>query len=535
MATTPSTIFAHFESEPRVEWARHEVASAALGRIRAGMRHLIEALDADESDPAPAAMLRNQLFIWLTRPAPFSEDESAVFRRLGSAEQIRQRWGDDVLRSCLRIARAFLELTKAESPLRVVLEQVVSRASESDDSFAIFCRRHAVLDFRTIAVVERLEREGRLVFLHSASDYRDADPFHVLIHVGPFRISSYSSVPPAVLNSPRYRRLLQFSWEGLSDESGCADDPVVCALQHDDQVTANALSTNLGTTHSSSLSRSVEMHSGPDSIDADSTESMIDEIAVLQTARVPRVDTAQAIMLHVSDELSIPYASHSMVTLLLGEGQLMTIETVMAANVPAGRVFLVWHDIGDVDIGGSRAHDGRLSTEWKARLRQEVERDSFGLERRLRAAGLELDTLHGCLRNWIEPATTVIHAPQQRRHFEILISVIGVQSNGRPVHTQWWRVAWKEIAESRGEAIQVGMQEQDIIAEERQRILAKRLPELRITAEAGDTFRFRIPHDESLEGTFTLYRLAGVERGFRVPRQRLEMITPLTETEAWRV
>src|SRR5690606_17542437 len=104
---------------------------------------------------------------------------------------------------------------------------------------------------------------------------------------------------------------------------------------------------------------------------------------------------------------------------------------------------------------------------WKTRLNSEYSNDPEGLVERLWDAGLELLGLHSCIRHWCKTATTVIHAPQQKRHFEILISVLGI---GFGAHEErwarraaWWQYAWDEIRCARGEAIQTGRQEQQIV------------------------------------------------------------------------
>src|SRR5439155_22962789 len=119
--------------------------------------------------------------------------------------------------------------------------------------------------------------------------------------------------------------------------------------------------------------------------------------------------------------------------------------------------------------GGVRVGSGNYRGIWKARLAQEYERDSPGLVERLRDAGLDLIHLRDALVHWCKAPTTVIHAPQQARHFQILIQLLGIdfdQTASARHRRAWWMHAWDEVARSRAEVIQAGVQGHEIIEEE---------------------------------------------------------------------
>jgi hypothetical protein len=144
------------------------------------------------------------------------------------------------------------------------------------------------------------------------------------------------------------------------------------------------------------------------------------------------------------------------------------------------------------------------------------------------------------VKHWSKPASTVIHAPQQRRHFEILIKVLGISHDvtsrsSRALSRPWWEYAWSEIGRARGEAIQTGMQEHEIIDEQLFLVLQELLPEIKRQAQAQDEFRIAIPDDRPLEGIVTFYKVRSVEEGFLVPETILKTICDLDRIEQWRV
>jgi len=68
----------------------------------------------------------------------------------------------------------------------------------------------------------------------------------------------------------------------------------------------------------------------------------------------------------------------------------------------------------------------------------------------------------------LRPLFTLLN---RRRHFETLITVLSIDHDAtvvssRALRRPWWKYAWNEIGHARGEAIQSGMQEHEIIDEQ---------------------------------------------------------------------
>jgi len=120
--------------------------------------------------------------------------------------------------------------------------------------------------------------------------------------------------------------------------------------------------------------------------------------------------------------------------------------------------------VGELDLGGCvqvrAATAGFGRTTLRARVQLQIPLGfAHACERRAYATFL----LNSCVAHWCRPPTTVIHAPQQRRHFESLIQVLGIDANRKAFVFEMLKSRggrWRgERCHARGEAIQSGMQE----------------------------------------------------------------------------
>jgi hypothetical protein len=99
----------------------------------------------------------------------------------------------------------------------------------------------------------------------------------------------------------------------------------------------------------------------------------------------------------------------------------------------------------------------------------------------------------------------------------------------------WWKYAWNEIRHARGEAIQNGRNEHELIDEELISILKDLLADIRALSAIHDTYILRIPAGRSLQGFFWFSKVYSVEEGFLVPDSELRLVRELNTIEQWRV
>ena len=532
MTVSASHVFSFLEQHRTCSIEKHELHSTVFTALRRSIRQIVARLsedgDADSQDTADR--LRILLSEWLTVPIPFDDTLLESISALGDAGLVEGRWGHDVRKAYDHACAAARAIQNLENPARSEVRDTVRQLRAIQRPWKVYCHRRARVHFESIFAEAPLTPDD---FLHSVKDYRDAEPFDVLIKVGPLRSKGWGSAPDAIISAPRFERLVQIVWSGCGDEDDFGYDPAAPsgALPAGSRDAAQRTPPR-----TAAWNRDV-IHVG-DSV-ADPVLADSDDLKYFfELARA--ADVRRATLVQIDDEDGILYPPHS---------QVAAFDPTPYSDQPIGYrqpgetltegMLLILPLLGAADLGALRAGEGHYSRIWKERLRAEFIRAGDDLLRRLRAAGIELRNLRSCVRQWCRPPSTVIHAPQQRRHFEMLIRVLQIDHDDPPatrtLRRPWWEYAWAEIGHARGEAIQTGMQEHEIIDEQLFVILNDLLPEIRGRAQAEDIFELQIPAARSLSGAVRFYKVRSIEEGFLVPDTILKQICDLDTIEQWRV
>jgi hypothetical protein len=544
MPPKASTIFNHLAQHPTLDIARHEVECSAFNQLRRSVYRLVIGLqDADMDEIETAHRLRQSLSEWLTVPIQLAHLQTSVLDELGSSAAVGVRWGAEV-RTCFDAAVSSAHAVKLlQSPLRRELANALKEADASGLTLRIHCHRGATEHFASCAAGAGVTL-GADAFVHSLRDYRDADPFDVLIKVGPLRTRGCGYFPAACLNAARYRCLKQLVWAGMSDEEGFGDDPLILPWQEALMPVTGVSSTANSTPPVLRWLRTIIVH--PDTtVGANSAPddafTAPDELLAFSAIRRNQ-PLRRALLLHVGSGLAVFYAPHAEVLLLknvASEPRTLSRRELSAGNLHGS--ILVRADVGDVNMGAHSSNPGWYSAQWKAELIRRFTYHPEGLIRELRAAGLTLRNLHARVEHWCQRAPNVISAPQQRRHFNMLIDVLDMErASATPAADRprtvgsWSSIAWDEVRRSRGLAIQFGMQEQEIIGEEVEDFVLSMLTELELQLNSGEPFREAIPSGNSLDGSISFFPILSVETNFLVPDTLLGSLLGMSEVEEWR-
>jgi len=516
MAVTASDVFDFLGEQGKCIISRCEIFHEQVSKLRTSMRFIIFSLSQSEESVAKQLVytLRSVLYEMLTVPVPFDKEFLERIELLGTIDWVTARWGRDVgdrYDQAVQIAKG---LSGTINPVRAELIETIKMCQLIEKRFKIFCHRAAIEDFESLATEGNLQPLGRSAFICTTTDYRDVRPADVLIKVGPLRQKGYGAVPDAILTAPRFSELVQLVWSGCNDEQGFGYDPT------DDNARIGSLSR-----------RSPVRRIG---YGGDFPVGKVDEDEFDVLRNVVRIpDKRMATLLQIDEEHGILFPPHSQVISYCPHAvqkfQLRRNEALTAGY------FIVIPITQGEDFGPNNAEHGEFSLIWKTRLLEEYRRDPEDLIFRLKLRGLNLSWLRSALRNWCREPTTVIHAPQLRPHFKILIEVLERDSElERPAgmrNTPWWEQAWVEIARSRGEAIQAGFQEQDAFI---QAVIAD-LNEVR--AEIGQLVHHGTGFVHYLPGSDVKLRfepVISIESGFLVPDKMLRRVVELREAEQWR-
>jgi hypothetical protein len=525
MPITASQIFDFIQQQEAWTIQRYEIASAAFGAMLRSLRQIASRLRDSDDQPARDVLdgLRALLSEWLTVPVPFDRSTfDGITDLFGPAYLVQARWGFEISTAYDSVLRARDNLISAENPMREKLREIISDAWSRGLFFKIYCHKSARPHFDSLfsALPEPPVLGTR--FLHSLREYRETELFDLLIKVGPLRARGWSAVPDAVMTAPRFGTLAQIVWSGSRDDADFGDPAFQAASRGSAAVKWNTRASHFG--------------DDPGAVSEDAPDS--DDLSYFRDVVYQAGEKRSATLIEIDKQQAIVYPPYSRV---------LSFDPDPAAREPIDHripyetlqegMFLILPNVETFDFGDPTAQHGIYSQIWKDRLKHEFRMDEQDLIDRLRGAGLTLVHLRSAIERWCEPPNSVIHAPQLMKHFEILTEVLrlGDTSSPRdPTSPPWWRRAWGEIRRSRGEAIQSGFAEKEIVEEQLIAILRGLLSRIREQAAENMRFSLSTPAESDIRGRCVLFPINAIEGGFHVPESELKIIHDLKETDKWR-
>lgn len=528
MPPTATSIFAFVADPAPFSLGREEVVSEAFDVLRKNLRAVVlELREVPEPEAVQLAeTLAQTLSRWLTIPVPFEKHVIDELREWARSEKVMNQWGRDIAARLRLAGDAGDVLCQHRNPLSVQVAEAIYRLSLEQSEFRIFCHRGSVASFQLLSNDYLGIALGADLFIHSAAEYRLSSIFSTLLKVGPLRSRGWGCAPDAILTAPRFRRLVQIVWASSQDEDGFGFDPISPHLDERENRNPSRLC----------WARNITVHREPGSTYV--PPAAIDDFALLYEHR-PSTELRTSSLLHLPNGNATLYPSREPVfSLERGSAHPMIALRTAEETLKPG-MYLICPYLDPVEFGAVRANEGSYSKLWKQRLREEMAVNPQRLVAELRRAGIDLLQLRSCLERWCKPATTVIHAPQRADHFETLIQVLEIESES-PTPTayagsQWWRLAWNEIRRSRGEAVQTGLQGQEIVDEELARVLEGASTAIEAELCTSDDFEIALLAGQSLQGAIRVCKILEVEHGFGAPETAMRIVTEMEALEQWRV
>lgn len=534
MAST-TDLFDFFSSHGDFLHERYEIASPSFGELRRSMGAIIRRFSPSEDLEAAeiANSMRVLLFTWLTSPVVFNSSIRDALTSFGSVDSFETRWGlNGEFKAAIRAAG---DMISESSPLRTELVDVIRTLRADGKRLKIFCHRKAREHFDTLDLSKLTEPLDDSSFLHSVRDYAAVDSFDALIKIGPLRSKGWGAVPDAVKSAPKFERLIQLVWSGCADDPRFGYDPVeppclpgAPIMPHSGESLGNQVAW-----------RKRENKSGHDPGFSQYYDAAQDEFSTFAEPN-QQGTRRRAILLEILGGYGILYPrTANVLSFAPNAGDAATLGfRIPGASLLEG-MFVILMQLGAIAFGETQAQESGYCRIWKQRLREEIQTslDAFCLI--LRNKGLGLHNLRNCVEYWAQPPHAVIHAPQQRRHFQILIDALAIdQAVTQPTRQDtrpWWQRAWDEISVTRGEAIQTGRQEHELVEQQAMELLRSLLPTIRKQSVGVEEFRLQIPHGKDLRGAFAFFKLLRIEDGFLAPETEIKVVRDLSALEQWKV
>lgn len=520
MTVTATEVFEFTRLHPELRIERHEVFCPYFQILRRAVRQLAVMLAESQYsyDYELSVELRGSLFRLLSSPVEFSEGTFDFLTLLGSELVVRRSHGNDAADWLHAALIAAEHLVCLGSRLREVYLNLVRESQAAGDDLRIFCHRLAEGDHQPA--------DEPLSLIRSVTEYRESAPFDTLIKVGPLRGRGWGAVPDALVSAPRFSVLRQVVWEGSADEPEFGLDPVTPPGSHSPR---NRITSVVHHAYSG-----IEAEEGtvppPEN-------SEVDDFQILTSAMRARApDQRQAYLVQIDDLHGILYFPGSKIMSfdpMARQGEAANFR-VAGTTLEEGMMVIRWLSETNDSAGQPLADHGYFSRIWKRELQVQIRKNESGLIRRLRSAGLNLLDLHGALSHWRRDPTTVIHAPQSREHFEILITVLEIHPGNAGSLKKWVLLAWEEIAHTRGLAIGQGLIGHANAENEILRSLSGIEGILRNNCKKDDQFLMVLPEDCAEKGQLLFSRVLSTEKGYFPPDSLLRVITEIKEAQKWR-
>ena len=527
-----SRIFDFVASRESFLHERREIFSPNFTALRRNLNRIISRLSQTTEPEAVevADEIRALLFKWLSTPVEFSDALVQSLLDFGTVESFEARWGFQG--EFKGAVEALHKMATERSRLRCELAATLRELAGQKTGFTIFCHKRAREHFDSI--LAEIGDGGSISpqFLHTIRDYAEAQPFSSLIKVGPLRARGWGAVPDSILSAPRYEKLIQFVWSGCADEQGFGYDPVaappvsVTTTSQSGDSLGNQISWKQKTTASGVFA------------EAPGANREQDEFAEYQQILV-NGGKRNAVLLELPDGDGILYSRNS---------EILSFDPTTSSGAVAGRspsdgltegMFIIHTHAGNIPLGDNEGQETGLFEIWKARLREELKSSPEAFCGILKNKGLELQSLRLCVENWAVEPHTVIHAPQKRRHFQILIDALSIDPATAPPPPgdtrPFWQRAWEEILITRGEAIHTGRQEHELAEQKTVELLSSLAVGIRKLAVERDGFLIHSPNGADVRGTFVFFKVLRIEDDFMAPDSELKVIRDLDGLEKWKV
>lgn len=510
---------------------KYEIGSLKFGILRRNLRlmAILLAEGGEDEGMQLSDTVRRFLSKLLTTPVEFDEMIPSAIETIGISGRLETRWGSQIGMAYNEALAAARDLAGTPNPLRQKLIEILVSLAAGGEDFRIYCHRSVKGDFGLPSGESGGPLQEGRHFLHTLREYRESDVFGTLIKVGPLRARGWGAVPDALLTAPRFGKLIQIVWNGCQDEPEFGYDPVGAAAAF-----------GLGPAgHVSSVSWRTEIIRTED-ISADTSDTDEDDLRLISFATEEQPKPS-SVLLTLDQNLGVLIPPRADVLsfdpLAFGKEGDESIAHRSAVDGLSAGMFLIDVPARESSGGATYAEEGEYSRIWKQRLMDELVLGE-GLLGRLRKGGIDLIHLEDSVWNWTKPTTSVVHAPQKRKHFEILIRHLNIEqvesSSGSSNRIPWWMAAWSEITRTRSHAIQNGMQEHRAAEEKILEVLSARLPEIMAKAGKDQTFFLPFPHAGEPHDMIAFHRILAIEEGFFAPAGTLRIIHDIEEVEQWR-
>jgi hypothetical protein len=527
---TSSLFDSYISAERKI--VRREIGFPPVAEFRKSLIGIFQQLDrADERQSDIAVRIWSIISRLMTSTAAFERMlPDATESIFVSSKSVKENWSHEIWANYDRAVAIAYSLVGVPNPLTQQLIESVKAMVNESRNFAVYCPKLEIPELHRTLADAGIDRSGVKV-ISTVVDYREIGFVDTIIKIGPMRTQGRARTVDSLVTSPKCNTIIQLTWEKTPDESSHGYDPIVPVSREQ----AGRIKSVLVDWDVKVEPVVIEwLEPIPAAAPEASGLQLSDDLTLLSGASR---EFRSAVLLTLDAEYGMLCAPATrMVVYSLGQEGEPCAEVRSAAAIEPGSYISVAGAYTNDSDGEGQVGADNYSQVWKKKLSDAAESAPLGFLQKLEQGGLDLVGLRSTTRHWIQPTSTVIHAPQKRGHFEILCRVLDL--NNRVSHRgnmmPFWRAAWAEISISRGEAILEGIQNAEMI--ESSVLAALRQLNVHINTEIGEARKFEVKIPFGDEGGYvplTLHKVAEVESGYRAPDAELRKILQLEFIQQW--
>jgi len=535
MNTSCTEILDHIAGIECFQRERHELYLLPFSNLRKSVRTIASKLE-EVSEVRPleehVIKIRNLMAEWLSTPVIFNNEITKVIENLGKTDEVRDKYGAELSSSCSMALAAAAVLQTQENPMRVLMQRLVAEQIKEGMRIKILCDYRQQDTFASAISNICPKDRSEHMFVTSLANYCQSSVFDTLIKTGPLRTWGWASAPEAIINAPRFKKLIQMVWAGNSDEPdfGCINLESASRIVNDQKKLSPENTINIcnGIIWNTKRIESVADEK------KDELQIQEHENELFTHYDSASEETQKALFVLIGPDQGIFYPPNSQVLSYdtsLGLKDPVQVRCVSDELLPGAYIIIpILKDQPEQEVLNNV--EDHTSEIWKHQLRKEYCASKNQLCTILEYKGIKLENLLGCIERWSQPASNVISAPQSKEHFEKLMIFLGL-NNEKGI--EWCKRAWDDVRRSRGEAIQDGRIAHDEMETELACVLNHDIENLKKQLQNNESIKYKIPTWSKLVGDLHLYRITNIQDGYRVDSNELYKYRNPKDIQRWRV
>jgi hypothetical protein len=487
-----------------------QLESNYVAQIRLSVYKIISLLVEAEYNEV-AYQLKNNLFYHLSSPLTSWEGLFLGTPFENSNLETENVYGKNINNEILHIKENVKLTIEYGNPLFLALEDYLCKVSDAQET-KVYCKTRYYADYMSLL---QDSPEINATCIMNVTEYKRTNNFENLVVVGPIRMDSLSSVPSYLLRNMKWKKLVQFIWQGGQNDFSAFNNP----LTNIRTILKPHFNTEIQVGHKIQNEVFTSHYFQKDEEEAKQDSLIFDEFEKL---KILSIDKLPAIALILNNSEGIFIKPNSKIFVL---DHLSNDDSSLRYDMA----------VSYINDESHRNFEANYEDIWKDVLGDQNLDELLG---KLVSAGIKIKNLNDRVSSWFEYSQSVIHAPGEKDNFVILLNAIksevihrfNIESEN---FNNWIEEAWNEILISRGEAITDGKNKHEHYNQLINEMLPGFLDDIRKLLISNRTLTYELQL-LNFNIPVTFLPIKKMQLGYEAPNFLINKILPISEIEIYK-